>query len=181
MNTTRSDRQLPCRVHDRLRDFNVLLTDLLRLHEELVVVIQKKLVVMRQSEVNNIYECLRAEEDLVRRIHDKEHLRRRLVALIAEDLGITDAMGGEVSAATLIKHLAPPTKLRTAALAGQLSHIMREVAKVNGVVARFAREMLQHYRGIFQQVTESINEISTYALGGQVQSNVRAQVVDATG
>ena len=61
---------------------NQLLVDLLRLYEELVDVVQRKLLAMRKSDVPAMQECMTAENELTEKIQGREGLRRRLMIMI---------------------------------------------------------------------------------------------------
>ncbi len=169
------------RQRNRLRDLDNLLNDLVRLHEELLEVLQRKLVAMRQNGVETIHECVVREGELAGRISDREGLRRRLVALIGRDLGIDEDEARRLSIRRLASRVDEQQKLKLLVAGERLSALLKEIAKVNAVVGEFAGRMLAHYRAVFGQITQGIVQPPVYARGGDRPPSVAAQVIDAVG
>ena len=72
-----SESKTTARFQDRLRDLSELLMGFVRLHEELIQIIQRKLLAMRKSDLAAIQECVVREGELTRKIIDREGLRKR--------------------------------------------------------------------------------------------------------
>ncbi len=169
------------RQRNRLRDLDNLLSDLVRLHEELLEVLQRKLVAMRQNGVDTIHECVAREGALASRIADRDGLRRRLVVLIGRDLGIDEVEARGLSIRRLASRVNEKQKLKLLVAGERLSALLKEIAKVNAVVGEFAGRMLEHYRAVFGQITQGIVQPPVYARGGDLPPSVEAQVIDAVG
>ncbi len=169
------------RQRNRLRDLDNLLNDEVRLHEELLEVLQRKLVAMRQNGVATIHECVAREGELASRIADREGLRRRLMVLIGRDLGIDEEEAQRLSIRRLASHVDEQQKLKLLVAGERLSALLKEIAKVNAVVGEFAGRMLEHYRAVFGQITQGIVQPPVYARGGDRPQSVAPQVIDAVG
>ncbi len=174
----REDR---AQFRNRLRDLENLLNDLVGSHEELLELLQRKLVAMRQNGVDTIHECVAREGELVSRIADRESLRRRLMVLIGCDLGIDEEEAARLSIRRLASRVDEQQKLKLLVAGERLSALLKEIAKVNAVVGEFAGRMLEHYRAVFGQITQGIVQPPVYARGGDRPQSVEAQVIDAVG
>ncbi len=169
------------RFEDRIRDLIRLMAELLHLHEDLLGVVQRKLLAMRKSDVELMQTCTAGEIDLTGRIRERDGLRKQILVLIAKDLNRPTTRQKEMTVSELLKHVSESEGNKMRALAGQLSFIMGETAKVNTVVQLFAQQMLDHYREIFERVTRGVVESPTYVVGGRPRGVLRAHVVDAIG
>ena len=169
------------RLQDRLRDLNTLLNELVRLHEELLEVLQRKLVAMRQNDVDTIHECVAREGKLTGLISDREGLRRRLVVLIGCDLGIKEDEARSLSIRRLASHVDEQQRLKLLVAGERLTALLKEIAKVNAVVGDFAGRMLEHYRAVFGQITQGIVQPPVYGRDRAPAQSVEAQVIDAVG
>ncbi len=174
-------REDAARLQNRLRDLDNLLNELTGLHGELLEVLQRKLVAMRQNGVETIHECVAREGELAGRIADREGLRRRLMVLIGRDLGIDEDEARRLSIRRLASRVDEQQKLKLLVAGERLSALLKEIAKVNAVVGEFAGRMLEHYRAVFGQITQGIVQPPVYARGGDQPQSVEAQVIDAVG
>ncbi len=166
---------------NRLRDLGNLLNELTGLHGELLEVLQRKLVAMRQNGVDTIHECVAREGELASRIADREGLRRRLMVHIGCDLGINEEEARRLSIRRLASRVDEPQKLKLLVAGERLSALLKEISKVNAVVGEFAGRMLEHYRAVFGQITQGIVQPPVYARDGERPRTVAAQVIDAVG
>ncbi len=174
-------REEAARFRDRLRDLENLLNELTGLHEDLLEVLQRKLVAMRQNGVDAIHECVAREGELASRITDREGLRRRLIVMIGRDLGIDEQEARRLSIRRLASRVDEQQKLRLLVAGERLSALLKEITKVNAVVGEFAGRMLEHYRAVFGQITQGIVQPPVYARDGDRPLSVAAQVIDAVG
>ncbi|MCH8052584.1 MAG: flagellar export chaperone FlgN [Planctomycetes bacterium] len=174
-------REDAARFQNRLRDLGNLLIELTGLHEELLEVLQRKLVAMRQNGVDTIHECVAREGELAGRIADREGLRRRLMVLIGRDLGIDEEEARRLSIRRLASRVDEQQKLKLLVAGERLSALLKEITKVNAVVGEFAGRMLEHYRAVFGQITQGIVQPPVYVRDGDRPQSVAAQVIDAVG
>ncbi len=174
-------REDSARFQNRLRDLDNLLNELTGLHEQLLEVLQRKLVAMRQNGVDTIHECVAREGELASRITDREGLRRRLTVLIGRDLGIDENEARSLSIRRLASRVDERQKLKLLVAGERLSALLKEIAKVNAVVGEFAGRMLEHYRAVFGQITQGIVQPPVYARDRDRAQPVEAQVIDAVG
>ena len=174
-------REDAARFQNRLRDLGNLLNELTGLHEELLEVLQRKLVAMRQNGVDTIHECVAREGELAGRIADREGLRRRLMVLIGRDLGIDEEEARRLSIRRLASRVDEQQKMKLLVAGERLSALLKEIAKVNAVVGEFAGRMLEHYRAVFGQITQDIVQPPVYARNGDRPPSAAAQVIDAVG
>lgn len=168
------------RFQDRLRDLSELLMGFVRLHEELIEIIQRKLLAMRKSDLDAIQECVDREGELTRKISDREGLRKRLMALICCDLGIGEEESATMPLSQLANHVDHKSSLKLRVAGDRLSAILREIAKVNIVITLFGRRMLEHYRDVFAQITQGLNESPVYARTARQAGTFEGQVFEAT-
>jgi len=171
----------PARFQERLRDLLRLLTEMLRLHESLMAVTHRKLIAMRQCHIQGMQECVRQEAELTTTIRQREVQRRRLMAAIGADLGLGRTESQAMSINQLAIRLDERKGLKLRAMAKQLAAVLTEISKINAAVTMFAREMLDHYRSVFSEITKGFAAAPVYVPGGRRSFDVSAQVLDTTG
>ena len=175
-----SESQTAARFQGRLRDLSELLMGFVRLHEELIEIVQRKLLAMRKSDLDAIQECVVRDGELTRTISDREGLRKRLMVLIGCDLGIGEEDSATMPLSRLATHVDEKSSLKFRVAGDRLSAILKEIAKVNLVITLFGRRMLEHYSDVFAQITQGLNESPVYARTARQMGMVEAQVFEAT-
>lgn len=165
----------------RLRDLEHLFGELLALNSAMLEVVQRKLVAMQRSETQAIQQCVAREGELAAAIREREGLRRRLMVLIGQDLGLGEPEALKLSISGLVGRIDQGSGVRLRARGEELSGVLAQIAKVNALVATFARTMLDHYRAIFAILTASCVERPVYARFGVPTPAATARVFDTTG
>ncbi len=168
------------RLRDRLRDLHRLLTEMAHLQEDLLEVLQRKLLAMRTSDVNEIQACVLAEGDLAECLNQRDGLRKQLTGLIVQDLGLDEQQSDTMTIGRLASYLERPQRTRLEAVAARISPLLTEIAKVNRVVTMFAGDMLEHYQLVFGEMTAGLTNSPVYSLQGRGPVGATAQVFDAT-
>ena len=166
---------------DRVRDLDRLLDELVRLHQNLLDALQRKLASMRKNDIDAIHDCVACEGALTERIADREGLRARLTVLIGQDLGVDEEQARRLTISGLADRLHGGSELKLRVTGERLCGVVKELAKVNKVIAGFAGRMLEHHRHIFGQITTGLAESPVYLADGGASREVAARVFDATG
>ncbi len=175
------DRRGTTLFQDRVRDLDRLLDELVRLHENLLDVLQRKLASMRKNDIDAIHDCVACEGALTERIAEREGLRARLTVLIGQDLGVDEEQARRWTISGLADRLHGGIELKLRVTGERLCGVVKELAKVNKVIAGFAGRMLEHHRHIFGQITTGLTESPVYLADGGASREVAARVFDATG
>ena len=171
----------PVKFQGRVQDLLDLLVEMLPLHDSLVETAQRKLQAMRRCDLQQMEDCLRREATLTATIRDRETARRRLMEAIGADLGLSRVESQAMSVSQLAVRLDENRSLKLRAMARQLAAVLEEIARVNRAVTLFAREMLDHYRFVFNEVTKGFAEAPVYVSSGRPALQVQARVFDMTG
>ncbi len=168
-------------LQGHLHELHELLLSLLESHHSLVEVSQDKLTAMQRSDVAAIHRCVQREGLLTQHIRGQDTQRRRLMSAIGLGLGLSEVEARAMSLNQLAIRLDHKRSLQLRALARRLSDALAEICKVNTVVTLFARDMLAHYRFVFNEITKGMTEAPVYARQGRRSVDAVAQVFDATG
>lgn len=151
-------------------------------HRELCSVIRDKIDRMRASDVDGMRNCIERESELVNDIAEQEGLRRQLMMLIGQELGIAAHAARAMNLRELARRVAEPRRGELVEMADRLRTTVASVAQGNRVAGLIARETLRHFRHVFSAITSTDGgRADGYTQGGARQSVSQRQLLDAVG
>jgi hypothetical protein len=168
-------------IESRSGELAFLLSDLKKLHEELLAVIQHKLAAMRRADADAINSCLAREQFLVGRIRQQEGLRQQLVQLIGKELGLTPEQAVRLPLKALAERLDEPRRGQLLAQAAGLRETMLGIDRSSKVAAMVTGEMLKHFRQVCLAMARAVQSTGTYSPTGRLNSEAPAGVFEAVG
>ncbi len=158
-----------------------LLQSLMGVHEELLGVIREKLSAMRRADLQAMREAAGRERALAATIQEREGLRRQLMDLIGDELGLPARSARLITVSQLETRLpaASARSLRTAA--DQLLHVMHKVAQSNRVAGAACREIVNHMKWVFGAVRPAADAPVGYAGDGALVGPTPTKIFEAMG
>ncbi|OWY70545.1 hypothetical protein B7486_13065 [cyanobacterium TDX16] len=171
----------PNRTNTAAHELVELLKSLISLQESLHAVIEVKLQAMRRADVEGMIAAARSESELTAKFSDLDATRRSVVDRLCSQYG-TPAIedGRPVRLSTLRKRFDAPLAGRIAKLAETLKERMLKVAESNRVVELASRELLVHFKTLFEAMVQDESQ-PTYSAGGGVSRAKGPRVLDAVG
>lgn len=172
----------PRRTEPRhLSELICLLQSLVGTHEELLGVIREKLAAMKRADLHAMREAACRERTLASTIHEREGLRRQLMDLIGDEMGLPPKSARLFTVSQLEARLpdASARALRTAA--DQLLHVMHKVAQSNRVAGNACREIVNHMKWVFEAVRPAADRPVGYAGDGALVGPAPTKIFEAMG
>ncbi len=159
-----------------------VLSELKHLHDELALVVRRKLDAMRAADTDALRSAVAREEFLAQRIREQDGLRRQIVELIGAALGRSAAESRAMTVSELAECLGEPARSRLLLLAGALRERVRETGELNRVAGAVSREMLRHFRHVFQVMAQaSPPSGGVYTRSGFTETRTGMSVFEAVG
>ena len=165
----------------RWPDLIQVLRTLRSLHEQLLAAVRDKLDALRRADLPALGEATRTEQDLVRRIHEREGLRRQLMDLIGEQLQLPGRKGRQLTAGELAERLPAAQADTLRHEAAQLRAVMDQVVKANRTAGTVSRRVLEHFEAVFAAVTQPAAPATGYAAGGARDVTTGTALLEAVG
>lgn len=167
---------------DNIAALLMLLDRIERRHGELYGVIRDKIDRMRASDVDGMRHCIERESELVNEIAEQEGLRRQLMMLIGQELGVAAHAARAMNLRELARRVAEPRRGELLEMADRLRATVANVAQGNRVAGLIARETLRHFRHVFSAITSADGgRADGYTQGGERHSVSQRQLLDAVG
>ena len=158
-----------------------LLGELTSLQGSLHGVIAVKLQAMRRADVEGMIAAAHRESELTTRFAALDASRRDIVQRLCDAVGAPAIEGGRpVRLSTLCKKLGGPAADSISRLAATLKDRMLKVADSNRVVELASRELLAHFKCLFEAMVQDESQ-PTYSSGGGVSRAKGPRVLDAVG
>ena len=167
----------PNRFNELLKLFGGLET----LHDRLLKLIQAKIDAMKQADVVRISELTGQEQEVARRIHEREGFRRQLIDAIGEQLGLPPRAARVLSVSQLAARLPEPQHSKLLSAADGLRTRMTRVAAANRVAGAVAREIVSHLKWIFAAVRPAGDGTDGYSGKGVLLPVAETRVFDTVG
>jgi len=163
------------------RELVRLLNDLVAMHGELVMLANQKLEAMKRADTNQIASITAREMVLVKRLTEREGLRRQITRKILINLDITDRVKEPVRLAELAEYLQEPRRSELLSVAAGLKKKVQEMEDMRVTTTLVTQEMLKHLRAILSAMTNGDPGMETYGRTGQRQKGGAAHVFEAVG
>lgn len=158
-----------------------VLAELRRLHDDLGVVVQRKLQAMRTADTDGLRSAVAREEFLTQKIREQDGLRKQILQLIGEQIGMPAAKARAMTVRELAGRVSEPARSRLLALGAALRETVQETAESNRVAAIVSQEMLKHFRRVFQMMAEANRTPGAYSRTGRAESKNGMSVFEAVG
>lgn len=171
------------RVVNRLaEDLATLLEQLIDAQIFLCGVVREKLDAMRRADVEGMTKASQREANATGEAAALDRRRSEIVASLCRELSVeTGRNARQVTLRVLIAAMDGDMKTRLADLADRLRREMLALAETNRVVEIVSREMLAHFKKLFEVMTHSEEDAQTYSPIGAKGAAGAARVLDAIG
>ena len=170
-------RTMPQRREDitALRD---LLGELHGAQASLHAVLMEKLAAMRDADISGMQNATAEEGDLLSRFELLDAQRHTVTARLASTFGTPG--GGPLRMSQVIAALDGADRREMSDLTDSLREMMLKVADANRVVTLVSREMNEHFKTIFEAMTQAAAESVGYSRCGRTETRA-ACLLDAVG
>ncbi|MGD2108783.1 MAG: flagellar protein FlgN [Phycisphaerae bacterium] len=165
----------------RLRDLVKLLDGLCRTHEELLALVRKRIDAMRRADVAAMQALADQEQALVKRIDQREGLRRQLMDKIGEQWGLSARTARALSLSQLTSHATDPERSSLEEAGRRLGNAITKVAQANRVAGAISREVLTHLEWVFASVRPAGGPRFAYTGNAQHLAGSGARILETVG
>ena len=135
-----------------VKDLVKLLHQLERLHDQLAVAVRSKLDAMRAADLTSLHAGGRKEQELVKRIHEREGLRRQIMDAIGDHLGMAPRTARLMTVSQLVERIPPEQGRPVGQAADALRNAVAAVARTNAIAGVVAKELVNHLRRVWAAV-----------------------------
>jgi hypothetical protein len=136
----------------RFRDLITVLGQLEQLHAELADLVRAKVDAMRRADIPALREHTESEQSLVNRIQQREGMRRQLMDVIGEGLGLPARSGRKLTVSQLVPRVPDRQREDILAAAEKLRAAVCGVAQANHLAGTIAGGLVDHLRRVFAAV-----------------------------
>jgi hypothetical protein len=164
-----------------LKELTVLLTDMSRLHQDLLSAANRKLEAIRSADTEVMQQASRREEELARSIKDREGLRQALMERLGGPLGLSAGRARRLTIGELAERVAEPVRSRLTVLGGEIRKLASEIARVNRINALVSHEMLKHFRTVYDSIARGSAPREFYGRTGRPRTAAPTALIDTTG
>ncbi len=165
----------------RLGDLVTLLDQLREMYEEMLALIDQKIDAMRKADLDAMRVCQEAEQDLTRRVNEREGLRRQLMDAIGAELRLPPGAGRALSISQLTDKLGKSERAPTISAADRLKNTIAKVAQANRVAGVISGEIVHHLRWVFAAVQPREEKPAAYSGAGVVVPRPGARLFETVG
>lgn len=168
-------------LQKRVAQLVTLLEEIRRLYEELGGVIQRKLEGMRRADTEAMASASNRERFLTGRLRERDGLRRQLMELIGDQLGLPAADARSMTVSDVASRVGEPLAGRLTALADSTRTLMQQTAEGNRLAGLVGKEMLGHFRQVYASLTSGASRNGVYSRSGRPETTGLTQMFEATG
>ena len=165
----------------RFRELLGLLSELQKLHENLFTTCQAKLEALKKADVKAMGELSGPEQDIARRIHQREGLRRQLMDAIGKSLGLPPRTARQLPLSQLASRADRPQAAALTEAAGKLREVVLRVAQLNRVIGAVSGGVLGHLGQVLASVGVAGENATGYRVDGKAVAGVPPQIFEAVG
>ncbi len=165
----------------RLGDLVKLLNQIQTLYEELLALIGKKIQAMKRADLEAMRTSQASEQELTRRLHEREGLRRQLMDAIGLELGLPAPAGRTLKVSQLAARIGEAERVPLSATVDRLRSTIAKVAQANRVAGVISREIVNHLRWVFAAVQPRGETPAGYSGAGVPVCGPRPRLFEAVG
>lgn len=156
---------------DKLRiQLETNLQTLCKVHQQLVALIQRKQLAMRQAQPDVMEDCCKRENNLVQQIGELEKQRQQLVGQITQH--INPQATTPLTLVAIADTLEEPHRGRLLVLHQQLRAAIQQAKDENAIAKQAGQRLLSHMKGMMQAVSSAVSA-GTYSRRGNIHVNTQ--------
>ena len=155
------------------------LAEMRSLYEELLAVLQRKLEAMRRADTELLNSCAARERFLLQRISEVESSRKVLTGDLQLRTGV--AAKRPMSITQLAERIGEPDRSKLLVLADGLRRLVEQTNQVNQVAALAGKELLAHFRHVYDVMRAAEQDTGTYDVRGARTAGSAQRILDAVG
>jgi hypothetical protein len=153
----------------RAADLARLMDQLSVLHEKLLALTKRKLEAIRAASLDAMCACNMEQDVVVRRIQEREGLRKQLMDALGSDLGLGAKTGRALTVSQLLAKLPPAARGQVSGAKDRLRDTIGKLAQANRVNGAVSRELIGHLNFVFSAVRPSALGGGHYSAAGAVR------------
>lgn len=165
----------------RLKDLIKLLESIKQLQTQLLNLIRDKLSAMRRSDTAEMQKLAEREQELVKHVQEREGLRKQLMDMIGEEIGLSSRSVRMLCITQLCDYIPQASREVLLMAAQSLREVVLKVAQANRVVSVTAREVVQHLAWVFSSVKPKSDRSPDYTGSGAPVVCAQARLFDTVG
>ncbi len=155
------------------------LAEMRGLYEELLAVLRRKLEAMRRADTESLNSCAARERFLLQRIAEAESSRKALTGDLQLRTGVTTRR--PMSITRLAERIGEPGRSKLLVLADGLRRLVEQTNQVNQVAALAGKELLVHFRHVYDAMRAAERDTGTYDVQGVRAAGSAQRILDAVG
>lgn len=165
----------------RHRDLLRMLRQLTKLHREIVSLVKAKLDAMKHADVQTLQQCVERERQLVERVQRCEGLRRQLMDVIGDQLGLARGVARRLTVSQLVSYVPKRQGEAILAATGELRNAVADLARVNRVAGVAADGLVKNLTHVFASVRPASGPGDAYTGEGVAPGRSGYRIFDAVG
>lgn len=165
----------------RLKDLIKLLHVLRGLQEELLTVVQGRIDAMKRADIAGLSTLGGRELAIVKRIQEREGLRRQLMDAIGDELGLPSGTARTMTISQLAARVSPDAHDALRKAADDLRDVAMRTAQSNRIAGVVAREILLHMKWVFAAVRPKDAPPVGYAGDGALVGRSDSRIFETVG
>ena len=163
------------------RDLLRLLDELHQLHERLAELGQAKLEAIKRADRPAMQERHVEEQEVARRIQEREGLRRQMMDQVGESLGLPPRAARALPLSQLATRVAEPQRSALREAGVKLRAAVARVARINRVVGATTRGVLGHLERVLASVGEANTPRTGYRDDGTAVTGTSTTIFETLG
>ncbi len=154
------------------------LQEMLRVHRELVKVLDNKLDAMRCYDLSRLESLSNAEQRLVGGVAEVEKRRQEIIIECLKEVPVGKS-GWQVRARDIARVVEEPQRSKLLVLVSQLRETDERLGRLNNVVDIAVKKFLGHFDYIFRVIAQAGKDIGLYSRAGKKAMLEQNRIIDA--
>jgi len=168
-------------IAKRTRDLVRLLGELKTLQERLLKLIEARIDAMKRADMSAMRELVDREEELTRRILERDGLRRQVADAVAEETGCPPRSGRDMTVSQIAGRVGEPARTHLLDAVADLRRIVLRVVRANRTAGAVARELINHVSWVFASVRPAGGKPVGYSGDGAVVGSAETRLFETVG
>jgi len=157
--------------HSRIGDLVHLLVQMRDLYGDMQEILEAKLEAMKRADSDRLNDLAARERRLVERIRERDGLRRQLVALVCQEVGIGAGSERAVTLTELASRIQEPRRGHLLSLSQSLRDVVMKVGETNRIIGTVSDVMLKHFGKVYEAMTSCPEDPGVYSAKGVSSRN----------
>jgi len=160
---------IPENLNRRAMDLVRLIDQLSATHGQLLGLTRRKLQAIRAADLEAMCACNDEQETLLKRLREREGLRKQLMDAIGIELGLAAKTGRLLTITQLLSKLSGSVQQELSAARDRLREAVGKLAQANRINSAVSRELVNHLEFVFSAVRPSTTTSGEYSARGSLR------------